>query len=170
MAKGQKAKANTNTKHRSLAITKTTSKKKTKAPQKKPTKKALVRRTSDKKGRATAEKAANTTPAASSAQPAASAPSLPALPTPSGECIGIVTHYYSYASVATLRLDSGILHIGDVIHFYGHTTDFIQRVESLEINHQPVAEVSPGDDFGLKVNGHVREHDLVYKLRPHRSD
>jgi hypothetical protein len=27
-------------------------------------------------------------------------------------------------------------------------------------------EVGPNDDFGLKVVDHVREHDVVYKVRP----
>ena len=76
-----------------------------------------------------------------------------------------MTHYYSHLSVATLRLDSGTLRVGDVIHIRGHTTDFSQRVESLEVNHAPVTEVGPKDDFGLKVVQHAREHDVVYKLR-----
>ena len=46
------------------------------------------------------------------------------------------------------------------------TTDLSQRVESLEVNHAPATEVGPNDDFGLKVVGHVREHDVVYKVRP----
>jgi putative protease len=91
-------------------------------------------------------------------------PSVPAQPAPSGERIGVVTHYYSHLSVATLRL-SGTLRVGDVIHIRGHTTDFKQRVESLEVNHAPVNEVGPNDDFGLKVVEHAREHDVVYKLR-----
>jgi hypothetical protein len=76
-----------------------------------------------------------------------------------------VTPYYSHLSVATLGLDSGTLRVGDVIHIRGHTTDFSQRVESLEVNHAPVAEVGPNDDFGLKVVEHVREHGIVYKVR-----
>ena len=80
--------------------------------------------------------------------------------------IGVVSHYYSHLSVATLRLESGTLRVGDVIHIKGHTTDFNQRVESLEVNHAPATEVGPNDDFGLKVVGHVREHDVVYKVRP----
>src|SRR5215472_13073287 len=91
---------------------------------------------------------------------------LPAQPAPPGERIGVVTHYYSHLSVATLRLDSGTLRVGDVIHIRGHTTDFTQKVESLEVNHAPVTEVGPNDDFGLKVVEHVREHDVVYKVRP----
>jgi hypothetical protein len=77
-----------------------------------------------------------------------------------------VTHYYSHLSVATVRLGSGTLRVGDVIQIRGHTTDFSQRVESLEINHMPAIEVGPGDDFGLKVTEHAREHDVVYKVSP----
>jgi hypothetical protein len=61
-------------------------------------------------------------------------PPCPAQPAPPGERIGIVTHYYNHLSVATLRLDSGTLRIGDVIHIRGHTTDFSQRVEAAAAN------------------------------------
>ena len=76
-----------------------------------------------------------------------------------------MTHYYSHLSVATLRLDSGTLRVGDVIHIHGHTTDISQKVESLEVNQAPVTEDGPNDDFGLKVIEHAREHDIVYKVR-----
>ncbi len=75
-----------------------------------------------------------------------------------------MTHYYSHLSVAVVRLESGNLHVGDTIHVTGHTTDFRQRVESLEVEHQSVPEVSAGQDFGLKVIEHAREHDIVYKV------
>jgi hypothetical protein len=58
-----------------------------------------------------------------------------------------------------------VLRIGDIIHIRGHSTDFSQRVETLEVNHAPVTEVGPNDDFGLKVVEHAREHDVVYKVR-----
>jgi hypothetical protein len=29
----------------------------------------------------------------------------------------------------------------------------------------PATEVGPNDDFGLKVVEHVREHDVVFKVR-----
>src|SRR4029077_8756485 len=56
------------------------------------------------------------------------------------------------------------LRVGDVIHIRGHTTDFTQKVESLEVNHAPVAEVGSHDDFGLRGVEHAREHDIVYKV------
>jgi len=78
--------------------------------------------------------------------------------------IGVVTHYYNHLSVATVRLESGTLHVGDVIHIRGHTTDFSQKVDSIEVDHAAVTEVGPNDDFGLKVDEHVRENDIVFKV------
>ena len=76
-----------------------------------------------------------------------------------------MTHYFSHLSVAVLRLDEhAILRVGDRIHIRGHTTDFSQRVDSLQVEHQPVMEVGPADDFGIKVTDHAREHDVVYKV------
>ena len=77
-----------------------------------------------------------------------------------------MTHYYSHLSVVALQLEPGItLRVGDVIHIRGHTTDFTQKVESLEVNHAAVTGVGPNDDFGLKVVEHAREHDIVCKVR-----
>jgi hypothetical protein len=77
-----------------------------------------------------------------------------------------VTHYYSHLSVAAVQLEPGSkLCVGDVIRIQGHTTDFTQKVDSLEVNHTAVTEVAPNDDFGLKVVEHAREHDVVYKMR-----
>jgi len=87
---------------------------------------------------------------------------LPAVP---GDRIGLVTHYFSHLAVAVIRLDPGAsLRVGDRIHIKGHTTDFAQRVDSLQVEHQAVMEVGPADDFGIKVIDHAREHDVVYKV------
>jgi hypothetical protein len=93
-------------------------------------------------------------------------PSRPAKPASLEQRIGIVTHYFSHLSVAVMQLEPGAtLRVGDVIHVWGHTTDFTQKVESLEVDHAPVAEVGPKDDFGVKVIEHAREHDVVFKVR-----
>ena len=150
----KKAKGRTKAKRKKPKVAKATTRRKTATAKKKPAKKAQIRRSSPKKVTPTANAASKPTP------------SLPAQSAPPGVRIGVVTHYYSNLSVATLRLESGTLRVGDVIHIGGHTTDFSQRVESLEVNHAPATEVGPNDDFGLKVAGHVREHDVVYKVRP----
>jgi putative protease len=85
-------------------------------------------------------------------------------PAPGEEPVGVVTHYYSHLSVAVVQLDTGSLQIGDTVRFLGHTTDFRQRVDSLEIEHEPVTEAGRRQAFGMKVKEHVREHDVVYKV------
>lgn len=77
--------------------------------------------------------------------------------------IGKVTHYFSRLEVAAIEL-SDHLKLGDKIHIKGHTTDFVQAVESMQIEHQSVTEASAGDSIGLKVKGKVREGDTVYKV------
>ena len=90
----------------------------------------------------------------------------PPPPPPPGERIGVVTHYYGHLSVAVVKLEPGtVLRVGDNIHIKGHTSDFGQRVESLQVGHAPVSEVGPNDDFGLKVGEHAREHDVVYRVK-----
>jgi len=91
-------------------------------------------------------------------------PAGPVVKPPPGERIGIVTHYFNHLSVAVVKVESGTLRVGDNIHFRGHTTDFGQRVESLQVNHAPVTEVGRNDDFGMKVRDHVRVNDVVYKV------
>ena len=100
------------------------------------------------------------------ARPAAPrpAPVSPESMAPPGDRIGVVTHYFSHLSVAVVKLESARLRVGDTIHFRGHTTDFKQRVDSLQVSHAAVQEVGPGDDFGLKVREHARENDIVYKV------
>ena len=94
---------------------------------------------------------------------AVAAPAPAPLP---GERIGVVTHYFGHLSVAVVKLDPDTaLRVGDNIHIKGHTSDFGQRVESLQVGHAPVQEVGPNDDFGLKVVDHAREHDVVYRVK-----
>lgn len=76
--------------------------------------------------------------------------------------IGTITHYYSNLHVAGMTLTDGELHQGDRIHIKGHTSDFEQKVRSMEIDHEAVDLAVPGDQIGLKVAEHARENDAVY--------
>jgi len=80
------------------------------------------------------------------------------------EKIGIVTRYFSKIGVGIVELTSGALKIGDEIHFKGHTTDFTQKVESMEVENQSIKEAKKGDEFGLKVDEKVRINDNVFKI------
>jgi hypothetical protein len=75
--------------------------------------------------------------------------------------IGKVTHYYNHLNVAVLALTDA-LKLGDKIHILGHTTDLIERVGSMEVEHHSVDWVKPGDNVAIKVNAPVHEHDKVY--------
>ena len=77
--------------------------------------------------------------------------------------IGKVTHYYNKISVAVLEL-SETLNVGDKVAFVGHTTEFSQPVESLEIEHHKIQSAGAGQEVALKVWETVRNGDLVYKV------
>ena len=81
----------------------------------------------------------------------------------SGTQIGQITHYFDHINVAALTLTEP-LRVGDTIHILGHSTDFQQKVTSLQIEHQAVDEAKPGDDVGIKVIQTVHAHDKVFKL------
>lgn len=78
------------------------------------------------------------------------------------EAIGTVTHWFGHLSVAAVRLTEP-LSVGDRIHVRGHTTDLVETVTSMEIEHRRVDRAEPGDDVALAVEGHVHEHDLIYR-------
>jgi len=77
--------------------------------------------------------------------------------------IGKVTHYFDHISVAVLQLTEAI-RVGDTIHFHGHSTDFNQTVDSLQLEHQAVSEGKPGQDVALKVVQKVHPNDAVFKV------
>ena len=74
--------------------------------------------------------------------------------------IGVVTHYFTRLSVAAIQL-TGDIKIGDLVCIRGHTTEFAQRVKSLEIEHHPVQSASAGREVALKVLQPVRAGDAV---------
>lgn len=84
-------------------------------------------------------------------------------PLPGEVRVGVITHYYGHLSVAAVKLEVA-LSVGQTIRILGHTSDFRQRVDSLQIEHQSVTEAVGGDEIGLRVTQHAREHDVVYRV------
>ena len=80
------------------------------------------------------------------------------------QLIGHVTHWYGHVNVAGIHIERGELHTGDRIHILGHTTDLEQAVGSMEVDHRHVEAAHEGDDIGVRVADHVREHDAVYQV------
>jgi hypothetical protein len=78
--------------------------------------------------------------------------------------IGKVTHYFSKVGVMAIQITQDVLRVGDVIHVKGHTSDFTQNIDSMQIDNKPVAEAVVGQSVGLRVKDHAREHDQVFKV------
>ena len=77
--------------------------------------------------------------------------------------IGKITHYYGNLSVGIIEL-SDILKVGDTIHVKGHSEDFNQTVDSMQVEHASVQEAKAGDSVGIKVTQKVHPEDKVFKV------
>ncbi len=80
--------------------------------------------------------------------------------------VGTVIDYFGKIGVAAIRLTDGPLAVGDTIRIHGHTTDLVQPVESLQVEHRPVSRAEPGTEVAVKVRERVRKHDQVLRVTP----
>ena len=78
--------------------------------------------------------------------------------------IGEVVKFFGKIGVAAIRLTEGSLKVGDKIRIVGHTSDFYQVIESMQVENASVQEAGQGADIGIKAKERVREHDTVYKV------
>jgi translation initiation factor IF-2 len=81
------------------------------------------------------------------------------------EKVGVVKDYFAKINVAGIDI-TGRLKVGDTIHVKGHTTDFEQVVESMQVEHEQVEEAKAGDAIGIKVMDRCRGGDTVFKVTP----
>ncbi|MFH1592213.1 MAG: translation elongation factor-like protein [Candidatus Woesearchaeota archaeon] len=79
------------------------------------------------------------------------------------EEIGEVFQYYGKIGVAAIKVTKG-LKVGDKIKIQGHTTDFEQEVESMQVEHKEIQKAKKGDDIGIKVKDKVRKGDKIFKV------
>ena len=77
--------------------------------------------------------------------------------------IGKIAHYFNKIGVAAIELTCD-LEFGDTIHVKGHTSDWTQNVDSMQIEHASVEKAGPGESVGIGVEGHAHQHDVVYKV------
>ena len=81
-----------------------------------------------------------------------------------GEPIGEVIHFFPHVKAGVIKLKKDALSVGDVIYIKGHTTDFEQKIKSMQVNHAPIEKASRGQEIGMKVKSKVRHGDKVYKV------
>ncbi len=76
--------------------------------------------------------------------------------------IGTVTHCFTHLHVAAMEIADCELHTGDMIHIKGHTSDFVQKFDSMELEHESDDVAKPGDNVGIAMDEYARVHDSVY--------
>ncbi|MFW9915173.1 MAG: translation elongation factor-like protein [Candidatus Thorarchaeota archaeon] len=79
------------------------------------------------------------------------------------DLVGEVFTFFKKPSVAAIKVIAAIK-VGDKLHFKGATTDFVQQVDSMEIDRQSVDSVTAGQEVGIKVPDRVRPNDKVYVI------
>jgi len=77
--------------------------------------------------------------------------------------IGEVTHFYKNIGVAVVKFSKAVK-VGDTVHFRGATTDFTQKIGSMQFDHEEVDAAKKGKEVGLKVDERVRVGDEVYPV------
>lgn len=151
------------------------------AKAKKKTVKKAAKKQVKKKGAPKKAKASLPAPSPASGRGEAAAPAAPKQPAPKppaaageapldadhqvpgGVLLGRVEDYFAHVGVLALTLQAP-LSVGDMIRIKGHTTDITQKVESIQINHQPVQSASAKDAAGIRVADRARKGDAVYKI------
>jgi putative protease len=78
--------------------------------------------------------------------------------------IGRVEDYFAHIGVVAIEVTAEGIKLGDTLHFKGHTTDFTEKITSMQVDHNSVEEAPVGSDVGIKVKDRVRAHDHVYKV------
>ncbi len=82
---------------------------------------------------------------------------------PKMEAIGRVSAFFAHPSAAIVELTAP-LRVGDTIYVKGHTTEFQQVVESMQMDRQPVQEGAVGQSLAIQMKDRCRKQDVVYKL------
>ncbi len=75
--------------------------------------------------------------------------------------IGRISHFFDKASVAVVELSKG-LKVGDKVQIKGTTTDFSQKIDSMQVEHEKIEKAKKGQSIGLKVKERVRPNDRVF--------
>jgi putative protease len=79
------------------------------------------------------------------------------------KAIGVVTHFFNHIDVAIVKFKRPIK-VGENIRFKGATTDFEEKIKSMQYNHKAIVVAKKGQEVGIKVGDKVREGDVAYEV------
>jgi U32 family peptidase len=77
--------------------------------------------------------------------------------------IGKIVHYFDKIGVAVLKVEKGSVKVGDEILIGEEEVGFVQKITSMQLEHEQIKEAKSGNEVGLKVDGKVKTGMLVYK-------
>lgn len=103
-------------------------------------------------------------PAQSSVPEAVAAPT-PRVESQGPEKVGVVTHYYNQAHVASIKIEHGQLRSGDWIEIQGSISSLRQKVDSMQLDSQPIQEAHENQEVGIRVIRPVKAGDTIVRLR-----
>lgn len=75
-----------------------------------------------------------------------------------------ITHFFSKISVCVFKMTKGEVKVGDRIRIKGGSTDFVQKVKSIQIESVDVKSARRGQLVGIKVDRPARPGDKVYRV------
>lgn len=81
-----------------------------------------------------------------------------------GQIVGEVIHYFKKVKAAVIKVNKGSIEVGDKIRVKGHTTDFSQKIASMQINNDQVEKAGKGKEVAVKVGKKSRRGDKVWKI------
>ncbi len=80
------------------------------------------------------------------------------------EKVGEVTHYFPHVKAAAILVVKDGLKVGENIYIKGHTTDFKEKIKSMQLDRVPIQEAKKAQEIGLLVKSRVRIGDTVYRV------
>lgn len=80
-----------------------------------------------------------------------------------GQELGRVEDYFAKVGVVALQLKKPLA-VGDRVRVKGYTTDFVQPVKSMQIEHEPIDKARRGASVGIKVKKKCRRGDFLFKI------
>lgn len=79
--------------------------------------------------------------------------------------VGEITHYFQKISVVVVKVIEHPILVGDSIHIKGSGTDFMQKVDSLQVESKDVRFARKGELVGLQVLETAKPGDKLYKIK-----
>jgi len=77
--------------------------------------------------------------------------------------VGVVEDFFAKVGVVALKLEQPLA-VGDTIKIKKYDGELVEKVTSMQIEHQPVSAAKAGDSVGIKITGRAHKGNVVYKV------